>query len=246
MADTTLCFDFGNTRKKFGVFVGDEFVKRVHIPDDSPETLLKVIHEYQPARTLLSSVIHHNTEGEKVLRENSDFLLVGTGLHYPFSVPVSKPETVGADRLAIAAYAVTHFPQQNNLVIALGSCITYNFINKYHLFLGGSISPGMEMRFKSMHDWTALLPLIKPNWEFPLIGYDTRTNLLSGVMLGIAGEINGIIEAYAEKFSNFNVLLTGGDLANFARHIKYKIFADPALILKGLYAISKFNHEKNN
>lgn len=243
MADITLCFDFGNTRKKFGVFDGDEYVDRIHIPDDNPETIRRVLDEYKPARTLLSSVIHHNPEAEKIFRENSDFLLVGPGLKYPFTVPISKPETMGADRLAIAAFAVTHFPGQNNLVIALGSCITYNFINKYSVFLGGSISPGMEMRFKSMHDWTALLPLVKPNWEFPLIGYDTRTNLLSGVMLGMAGEINGIIEAYSEKFGNFNVLLTGGDLANFARHIKYKIFADPALILKGLYAISKFNHE---
>lgn len=245
MSDITLCFDFGNTRMKFGVFDGDDFLKQIHLPDDHPETLQKVIKEYRPSKTLLSSVIHHNPEIETILKENSDFILVGTGLKYPFSVPVSKPETVGADRLAIATYAVTHFPHQNNLVIALGSCITYNFINKYHFFLGGSISPGMEMRFKSMHDLTAKLPMIQPNWEFPLIGYDTRTNLLSGVMYGMAGEINGIIENYESKFLNFNVLLTGGDTANFARHIKYKIFADPALILKGLYAISKYNHENN-
>ena len=94
-----------------------------------------------------------------------------------------------------------------------------------------------------MHDLTALLPKVNADWNFPLIGYDTKTNILSGVLLGMAAEIDGIINAYKEKFEKFNVLLTGGDTVNFAQHLKNKIFADPYLILKGLYAISHFNHE---
>lgn len=180
------------------------------------------------------------------MAEQSSFLLVDSAIRLPFTTPVGKPETIGADRLAISAYATHFYANQNNLIIAVGSCITYNFINKYHAFLGGSISPGMEMRFKSMHELTAKLPLIERNWEFPLIGYDTRTNILSGVMLGMAQEINGIIELYQDKFVKFNVLLTGGDTANFARHIKYKIFADPDLILKGLYAISEYNKKESH
>jgi len=124
----------------------------------------------------------------------------------------------------------------------LGTCITYNYTNAAHQFLGGSISPGMNMRFKAMHEQTALLPLIKANSNFPLIGYDTRTNILSGVILGMAKEIDGIIDSYAEKYSNFNVLLTGGDMGFFVSHLKNKIFADPYLIYKGLYAISEFNY----
>jgi type III pantothenate kinase len=127
-------------------------------------------------------------------------------------------------------------------VIGLGSAITYNFINKYNEFLGGGISPGMEMRLKSLQVFTAKLPLIKKDWNFPLIGYDTRTNILSGVILGMAKEIDGTIEAYEEKYNNFNVLLTGGDTAYFAQLLKKKIFADPNLIYKGLYAICEFNN----
>jgi type III pantothenate kinase len=100
----------------------------------------------------------------------------------------------------------------------------------------------MNMRFRAMHEQTALLPLIKADSVFPLIGYDTKTNLLSGVILGMAKEIDGIIDAYALKFNNFNVLLTGGDMAFFVPHLKNKIFADPYLIYKGLYAISEFNN----
>jgi type III pantothenate kinase len=148
---------------------------------------------------------------------------------------------VGADRLAIAAAAVHLFPKQNNLAIGLGTCITFNFINQQHELIGGSISPGMEMRFKAMHQFTARLPLVNGTWNVPLIGYDTATNLQSGVVLGMAKEIDGIIELYAERFGNFNVLLTGGDLGIFGPHLKKKIFADPDLIFKGLYAISQSN-----
>jgi type III pantothenate kinase len=93
-----------------------------------------------------------------------------------------------------------------------------------------------------MHEQTALLPLVEAASDFPLVGYDTRTNLLSGVILGMAKEIEGIIDAYALKYSNFNVLLTGGDMPFFVPHLKNKIFADPYLIFKGLYAISEQNN----
>lgn len=107
--------------------------------------------------------------------------------------------------------------------------------------MGGGISPGMEMRFKSLQVFTAKLPLVKPDWNFPLVGYDTRTNILSGVLIGMAKEIDGIIQAYEEKYDNFNVLLSGGDSVWLLPHLKKKIFADPYLIYKGLYAISEFN-----
>jgi type III pantothenate kinase len=99
----------------------------------------------------------------------------------------------------------------------------------------------MEMRVRSLQAFTAKLPLVKADWNFPLAGYDTRTNILSGVILGMAKEVDGIIEAYEEKYDNFNVLLSGGDSVYFTRHLKKKIFADPHLIYKGLYAISTFN-----
>ncbi len=125
----------------------------------------------------------------------------------------------------------------------MGSCITYNFINKFNQFLGGSISPGMEMRFRSLQTFTAKLPLVQADWNFPLIGYDTKTNILSGVLSGISNEIDGAIAEYAKKFSNFNVVLTGGDAPYFVHHLKNKIFADPDLIFKGLYVISEYNDD---
>jgi len=221
----------------------DQLSEVLTLDDHNNETINNLLDKYSPEYTILSSVIYHNTEIEKLLTNRSSFLKLNSSTKLPFSTPVAKPENIGADRLALAAFAVHFYPGQNNLVISLGSCVTYNFINKYNSLIGGSISPGMEMRFKSMNAYTAKLPLVKADWNFPLIGYDTRTNILSGVLMGLVAEIDGIIDKYAEKFSNFNVLLTGGDAVNFVRHLKNKIFADPYLILKGLYAISKYNHD---
>jgi type III pantothenate kinase len=238
----TLCFDFGNTRKKVAVFHDDEMKEAMVLPDDSIETIRSLIDRFNPAKSILSSVINHNPEMEDLLATKTKFHKLSHHTKVSFTTPVGKPETIGADRLALTAAAVHYYPTKNNLVIGLGTCITYNFINKYHEFVGGGISPGLEMRLKALNYYTAKLPLIKPDSNLPLIGYDTTTNILSGVVLGMAKEIDGFIEAYRDRFRNFNVLLTGGDIVYLASHLKNKIFADPDLIFKGLYAISEVNN----
>jgi type III pantothenate kinase len=238
----TLCFDFGNTRKKVAVFHDDEMKEVIVLPDDSTPTIQSLVNQFQPKKSILSSVIDHNPEIENILAIRSKYHRLSHLTKVSFTTPVGKPESIGADRLALCAAAVHFYPDKNNLVIGLGTCVTYNFINKFHEFLGGGISPGMEMRLKSLNQFTAKLPLVQADSNLPLIGYDTRTNILSGVVLGMAKEIDGFIEAYRERFRNFNVLLTGGDIVYLASHLKNKIFADPDLIFKGLYAISEVNN----
>lgn len=212
------------------------------LENDQDDTIQQLIQKYRPTKSILSSVINHNPGMEHLLAATTRFHKLNHTSKLPITTPVGKPEDIGADRLAMVAAAVHLFPGKNNLVVGLGTAITYNFVNKYHEFVGGSISPGMEMRFKSLHHYTARLPLVEKDWNLSLIGYDTRTNILSGVILGMAKEIDGIIEFYDEKYTNFNVLLTGGDTPFFVYHLKNKIFADPNLIYKGLYAISEHNN----
>jgi type III pantothenate kinase len=238
----TLCLDFGNTRLKAALFENGALAEIFFLRTDAKAHLTELIEKYKPSRSILSSVILHDPEIENVLATNTSFQKLSNQSKLPFTIPVGKPETVGADRLAVAAAAVYNFPGMNNLAIALGSCITYNFITALNELIGGSISPGMEMRFRALKEFTAKLPLVKGDWNVPLIGYDTATNIQSGVVFGMAKEIDGIIDEYKKRFGNFNVLLTGGDLAIIAPHLKNKIFADPELIFKGLYAISQHNH----
>jgi type III pantothenate kinase len=237
----TLCLDFGNTRLKAALFVDAELQETLVLKDGVLQELQAFVAKQQPTHSILSSVIDHDQQIETFLKAHTHFHKLTYQSRLPFTIPVGKPETVGADRLAIAAAAVQLFPNRNTLVIALGSCITYNFINQQHELIGGAISPGMEMRFRAMHDYTAKLPLVSGDWNVPLIGYDTATNMQSGVVLGIASEIDGFVEAYQKRFFNFNAVLTGGAIPFFEPHLKNGIFADLDFIFKGLYAISQLN-----
>ena len=242
MALTTLCFDFGNTRLKVAVFKDEHLEDIIVLEDNSDAAIVDLINKYQPQNSILSSVVNHNQTIETILSARTKFHLLNSRTKLPFTTPVGKPETIGADRLALSAAAVHIFPNAHNLVIGMGSCITYNFVNKDSEFLGGGISPGLEMRLKSLHNYTAKLPLVSANSNVPLVGYDTVTNILSGVILGIVYELDGFIDEYRRKFDNFNVLLTGGDMVYLASHLKNKIFADSELIFKGLYALSQVNN----
>ena len=133
----TICFDFGNTRLKAAVFENEIFAEEIVLPDDQTTSIEKLLATYKPQKTILSSVIEHNTEIEKLLSVQTVFHKVSHLTKANFTTPVGKPETIGTDRLALAAAAVHFYPGKNNLVIALGSCITYNFINQYHQFIGG-------------------------------------------------------------------------------------------------------------
>ena len=239
----TLCFDFGNTRLKFAVFYDDVFTEEITLPNEELFTIERVLYVHQPQRTILSSVINHNPAIETLLAAQTKFHKLSHLTKANFTASVGKPETIGADRLALSAAAVHFYPGKNNLVIGLGSCITYNFINQYHQFMGGSISPGMEMRFKAMQVFTDKLPAVQPEWNFPIIGYDTKTNMQSGVIAGITYEMDGFIDAYATKYGNFNVVLTGGDTPYFATQLKNGIFADFNFLFKGLYALSLLNNK---
>ena len=224
------------------MFNDSELEAVVVLNDETVTTVQSLINQFRPRKSILSSVIDHDPEIERLLESVTGFHKLTYRSRLPFTTPVGRPETIGADRLALAAAAVYFYPEKNNLVIGSGTCITYNFINKFHEFLGGAISPGIEMRLRSLNQYTAKLPLVTADWNVPLIGYDTNTNILSGVIIGVANEIDGFATAYEKRFGNFNVLLTGGDTGVLASHLKKKIFADPELIFKGLYAISEVNN----
>ena len=224
----TLCFDFGNTRLKVASFQNTKLTEVIVIENDSLISIENLIKRFDAQKSILSSVINHNSEIENLLSAKTKFHRLNHLSKLPFTTPVGKPETIGADRLALSAAAVYFFPKQHNLVIGMGSCITYNFINADHEFLGGGISPGMEMRMKALNQFTAKLPIVKPDGNVPLIGYDTVSNILSGVVIGMANEIDGFVNAYKERYGNFNVHLTGGDLVYLAPHLKTQILQTPS------------------
>ena len=243
----TLCLDFGNTLLKAAVFEGDELVSTRILTDDNPLAVEELLLEHQPRNSILSSVVNHNRRLEELLAGRTCFHLLSHTSKANFTTPVGKPATIGPDRLALAAAAAHYYPGKNTLVIGIGTCIIYNFINRNRAFLGGAISPGMRMRYRSMSEFTAKLPMAEPDalvlkGNLPLTGYDTETNLHSGVLGGMRFEMDGFIDYYRENYRDCNVVLTGGNALYFARRLKNSIFADPSFLYKGLYALSEANN----
>ena len=166
-------------------------------------------------------------------------------LTYQTPIPIRNlyrtPQTLGVDRLAAVIAAYTAKPHSPALVIDAGTCITYDFIDEHGQYQGGNISPGMEMRFKALHEFTSKLPKVEASGETPSYGYSTETAIRSGVIRGIEHEISGYIQHLKKNYPLLLVFLTGGNEFSFDTNLKSGIFADGFLVLKGLNRILDYN-----
>ncbi|MGX5817898.1 type III pantothenate kinase [Chitinophaga lutea] len=242
MIGTIFCLDMGNSRLKCGVMQGGTLLEEIFFSEAGLlEEVALALDRYGPGASILSSVVDHPPALEDLLADRTHFLKLRYDTPLPLRLAYEKPETLGVDRIALAAGAWSQFPGQHSLIVGTGSAITYNFLHKSGEFLGGGISPGIEMRFRALHTFTDKLPLVAPSGQFSFIGYNTRQSILSGVQAGAVAEVEGMIAAYAARYRNFNVLLTGGNLDFFASRLKNKIFASPYLMYKGLNSIVELN-----
>jgi type III pantothenate kinase len=238
-----LCIDWGNTLVKAAVMDGPEsfLAQDTFTADEAMGRLSALIDAQQPRASILCSVVNHEEGIEGMLAERTHFVKLTSKTQLPIMNAYFSSDTLGMDRLAAVAGAYAAHPDKNNLVVVLGTCVTYNFITKNGAFRGGAISPGFQMRLDAMHQFTDGLPQVPQEGPTLLLGYDTATCMRSGVVFGIAAEIDGMVEDFKQEYGEFNAVLTGGDAPLFARHIKSGIFADPQITLKGLYQILKHN-----
>jgi type III pantothenate kinase len=238
MLPVSICLDFGNTNLKAAIFIGDRLIDKVLFDKDNAiESLTKIIEFHNPSHSILSSVIHHSPDIEELLKAHTKFHLLTTQTKVPFLNAYGSPETLGNDRIALVAGLCKQFYKEDSLVISVGTCITYNFLAKNNAFRGGAISPGVELRLKSLHEFTQKLPYVNREGHISILGYDTETSIRSGVINGVAAEIDGMIDRYELQYGKINAVLTGGDGAFFESRLKSKIFADTHFLFKGLYAI---------
>ena len=237
-----LIIDVGNTRIKMAVFQGDAvLVKEVISKEIFLEKIKYFIKEYDCTHAIISSV---GLLDEKVIHESQKLLhlmLLSHRLKFPFKNLYGTPETLGVDRLALITAASCDYRGKNVLVIDAGTCITYDFISSENEYLGGSISLGLEMRFKALHTFTAGLPVVKPASKVILIGNTTQTSIQTGVENGLIHEISGTISQYEARFQDLTVVLTGGDLNFLSKRLKNSIFANPNFLMRGLNLILTHN-----
>jgi type III pantothenate kinase len=238
-----LIIDVGNSAVKAAVFQEAKLIKTyIASPENFFEKFQEIRKDYpQIAFSILSSVIKDTSEIEKILNKETKLFILNENTKLPFENKYTSPQTLGKDRLALIAAGSLNYENEDLLIIDAGTCITFDFKNDNNQYLGGAISPGLHMRLKALNHFTAKLPLVDLGENIPLIGDSTRNSILSGVLNGVAAELDGIIDRYKTDYKYLTVILTGGDTQILSKRVKNSIFANPNFLLKGLNYILEFN-----
>jgi len=237
MAFMDLIIDIGNTRIKYASLVSGQIQSKGYCVESEFENLLNSF-KGKVGRLMLSTVKSID-EGllKRIQKTFPNSFILTSNMKMPFKSAYETPQTVGADRLALTAGAMFSFPQQDVLVVDIGTCMTFDFIDTNAVYHGGAISPGLRMRLKALNEFTGKLPLIDLQEPTDLIGCSTKESILSGVVNGMLKELEGIIDAYKMRYPATKIILTGGDVAFFDKKLKNSIFADTDILLKGMYFI---------
>ncbi|PQJ78900.1 type III pantothenate kinase [Polaribacter porphyrae] len=233
-----LVVDVGNTRVKAAVF-NQKKIKKIFVFKKNRilSEVKKILSEFKIEASVICSVSSLSSKKKEKLKVLLDFLEVTSRTKVQFNNLYATPNTLGVDRIALVSASINKFPNKNVLIIDAGTCITYDFISSNKDYLGGAISPGIEMRFKSLHHFTSKLPLLSAKNLDHFTGNSTPTSINSGVINGVLQEIEGVINQYRSEFLDLTVVLTGGDTNFLSKQLKSSIFANQNFLLEGLNEI---------
>jgi type III pantothenate kinase len=240
-----LVIDLGNTQTKVGIFSDKELVKKFVFDKNSAIEIKKLLVEFPEIKySMVSSVINHSKEIVNLLQNKTVCIDFDINTRLFFKILYKTPETLGKDRIAAVAGAIALYPKKPLLVIDAGTCIKYNFVTPDSEFIGGAISPGIDMRFKALNVFTDRLPHLQYENYTEVIGSSTKASIVSGVQQGAMFEVEGFIKKFKEQNKDGVVVVTGGNLSFLVDGLKSSIFAAPDLILGGLNEIL-LHHYKN-
>lgn len=240
-----LIIDVGNSSVKWAVFSEQNMLKRAgSTSEELIPTFNTFLKEYPKISHAILSVVGSFSEATiQYIQERLSLLILDQYTKVPFRNAYKTPETLGVDRLALVSAAATHYPKKNVLVIDAGSCITYDLLTAQNIYLGGAISPGLQMRYRALHTFTAKLPLLEPKHLDAIVGDSTENAMHVGVATAIGNEMDGFVNDFKEKYPDLTVILTGGD-AHFLRDsLKNDIFANSNFLLEGLHFILEHNKD---
>ena len=240
-----IAIDLGNSSAKLYVYDGLEQVAMRRCDTAECPVIDALVAEYGVQNAIISSV--RGDDAEIIAHVNAcvpgKVLMLNSETPLPISVGYATPATLGGDRVAVAVGAFAQSPGKNLLVIDLGTALTMDVVDAQGCYLGGNISPGLTTRFRALHDYTGKLPLVSADGDSPMVGSDTATAIRSGVVRGMAYEINGYIEEISAKMQGIELFITGGDAKYLAKWIKSRIFEDQNLLARGLNTILLYNIE---
>jgi type III pantothenate kinase len=238
-----LILDFGNTFIKIAHFEHDKLTHLERIPKENSKQILSIISDLNFRYSIVSAVVVIDAEITHLLKQKSEkHIELNSSCPIPLTNLYETPQSLGNDRIALAVAAKSKYPSSNVLVIDAGSCITLDFISENGEYHGGSIHPGIEMRFKALHQFTEALPQIEFDNQFTkLIGNSTDSSIRAGVQSATIHEISGMINSYEKRYKSLKIIISGGNAYYLSTNLKNSIFADENFLLHGLNQILLYN-----
>ena len=239
-----LCIDIGNTRWKAGIFDKKGLLSfHSFTSEEALEELSALLYNHKPTFSIFSTVKAVDVSLCKLLEKHTTLLRFDHNTPLPIINKYQTPQTLGLDRLA--AVMGVFGQHSNTLVIDAGTCITYDLLIDQHTYIGGNISPGLDMRYKALNTFTDKLPRLSWKEQAEHYGKTTEEAIQNGVFRGLIHEIEGFINHFSNKYSPLTVILTGGDSKYLVESLKNKIFVRSNLVLDGLSKILIHNVNEN-
>ncbi len=235
--------DIGNSFTKYAIFDNRQLVYFDTSESAIFVTQIKQLFEAYPKiqRAVISAVGPLQNKEKEIMALFCKVHVLSHASKVPFKNSYASPSTLGMDRIALATSAFYQYPRKNVLVIDMGTCVTYDFVNDAGEYRGGAISPGLNMRYKAMHLQTDKLPLLQPEELLDFVGNSTASSMHSGVINGLTLELDGVISQYHARFQDLTVILTGGDSQFFVKRLKNSIFANSKFLVEGLNYLLEYN-----
>jgi len=238
-----LIIDIGNTKIKAAIFFAGKMLQI----ESSTETELLFAKDLLSRNNNIKNVIVSSVREypksliDHLKKKCDSVLFFNSELPIPLENLYETKNTLGYDRIAACIGAFVEFQNQNILVIDAGTAITFDFVNDNAQYCGGCISPGINMRYKALNQFTSKLPQLSISDNFELIGKNTNEAIIGGVQNGIIFEVDSYINKLKNENPNLKVVLTGGDAPFLHQNIENKAVLDVNILLSGLNRILEFN-----
>lgn len=233
--------DIGNTSVKVALYEGLKIKRKERFQEITSDTIRKF-----GGRDLFDGLIVSDVRGgnpdliDQLRMLTGHFHSLSSSSRLPFSINYDTPETIGVDRLAAAAGALLRHPACDLLVIDAGSAVTIDMVTG-NAYQGGSISPGLTMRFRALSEYTGRLPMLAPSKKFSFPGKSTKDAITGGVIMGLLFEINEYIRTFEGRHTNPAIIITGGDGEFIASLTESEVFYYPDLVCDGLNYLLDYN-----
>jgi type III pantothenate kinase len=240
-----LAIDIGNTRIKAAVFEANTLLELfIFTKEELLQKSTSILQQYPNITNIVVASVGKTEKNDlKSLENKVQIHFITHENKFPFENLYTTPTTLGIDRMVLATGAILQFPNQNRLIIDAGTCITYDFVNGHNQYLGGAITPGIQMRYEALNQFTDKLPLLSKSIPDNFIGNSTSQSIHSGVINGTIHEIEGFIEEYKSQYAKFIIILTGGDSDFLAKRLKNTIFAHSNFLIESLNQTFQYNQK---